>query len=100
MAEKNKNSEKLNFKTKIGISLANAIRRSVNNIPVLAIDSIEISKNDSALYDEMIAHRMGLVPLKNEKLKLGKDCDCQKDEGCGKCSVKFKISAVGPCSLF
>ena len=47
--------------------LANAIRRSVAEIPVLAVDEVEIFKNDSALYDEMIAHRVGLIPLKTEK---------------------------------
>ena len=58
------------FQAEIEESLANAIRRSVNHIPILAISHLEVSKNDSALYDEIIAHRMGLIPLKNEKLKL------------------------------
>ena len=47
-------------------SLANAIRRSINEIPILAVDEVEIYKNDSALYDEFLAHRVGLVPLKTE----------------------------------
>ena len=47
--------------------LANAIRRSVSEVPTLAIDEVEIFKNDSALYDEVLAHRFGLVPLKMEK---------------------------------
>lgn len=51
--------------------LANAIRRYVNQIPVLAVDEVEISKNDSPLYDETIAHRMGLIPLKNKSKKGG-----------------------------
>jgi DNA-directed RNA polymerase subunit D len=48
-------------------SLANSIRRYVGEIPTLAIEEVEISKNDSALYDETLAHRMGLIPLKTEK---------------------------------
>ena len=47
-------------------SLINAMRRSIREIPTLAIDEVEIIKNDSALYDEFLAHRIGLVPLKNE----------------------------------
>lgn len=47
-------------------SLANALRRSISEIPVLAIDEVEIFKNDSALYDEFLAHRVGLVVLKNQ----------------------------------
>ncbi len=96
----NKTDEKISFNAEIPISLANAIRRSVNYIPILAIDSLEISKNDSALYDEMIAPRVGLVPLKNENLKLASDCDCGKEDGCGKCSIKLKLSAKGPCHVY
>lgn len=92
----NKTEEKLSFETDMPISLANAIRRSVNDIPVLAVDSLEITKNDSALYDEIIAHRVGLIPLKNEDLKLASECDCGKEEGCGKCSIKLKLSMKGP----
>ncbi len=66
-----KDNEKMIFETDMGTSLANAIRRSVNQIPTLAISEVDIYKNDSALYDEIIAHRLGLVPLKNQKLKQG-----------------------------
>ena len=96
----NKSNEKVNFKTDMDISLANAIRRSANYIPILAVDSLEISKNDSALYDEIIAHRVGLVPLVNEKLKLPAECGCEKEEGCVKCSIKLKLSASGPCTVY
>ncbi|MBD3247656.1 hypothetical protein GF378_03505, partial [Candidatus Pacearchaeota archaeon] len=60
---------KVIFKTEADQSLINAIRRYVNQIPILAIDEVEISKNGSALYDEVVAHRTGLVPLKMEKGK-------------------------------
>ena len=95
----NKTENKLQFTSDIPIYLLNAIRRSVNYIPTLAVDTLEISKNDSALYDEIIAHRVGLVPLKNESLKLSEECDC-KGKGCGKCSVKFKLQAKGPGTVY
>ena len=64
-----KTSDKIIFSEKINYSLANAIRRFVNEIPTLAIDEVEIIRNDSALYDETLAHRIALVPLKQIKSK-------------------------------
>ncbi len=63
--------EAIKFTGKINLSLANAIRRSVSEVPILAIDECDFYKNDTALYDEIIAHRLGLIPLKNQKLKKG-----------------------------
>jgi len=63
----NKKDNQIVFQAEIEESLANAIRRYIGQIPILAIDEIEISKNDSALYDETVAHRIGLLPLKMEK---------------------------------
>src|SRR3989344_9307151 len=77
------NKEKLVLRLEANLSLANAIRRSISEIPTLAIDEVEIFKNDSALYDEMLAHRIGLVPLKNEKLK---------EKG----KIEFKLVKKGP----
>lgn len=62
-----KKDNKIEFQAEIEESLANAIRRYLNQIPILAVDEVEISKNDSALYDETIAHRIGLIPLKMDK---------------------------------
>jgi len=64
----NKQDNKIVFRAEIEESLANAIRRYVNRIPLIAIDEVDISKNDSPLYDETIAHRIGLIPLKMGKV--------------------------------
>ena len=77
-----KTPEKMKIITDLDISLANAIRRSVGEIDILAIDEVDIYKNDSALYDEVIAHRLGLVPIKNQKLK--------KDQ-----TIEMKLKAKG-----
>jgi len=63
----NKKENQITFSVELDESLANAIRRYVDQISILAIDEVEISRNDSPLYDETIAHRMGLIPLKMEK---------------------------------
>ncbi len=62
-----KTKDQLVFSAEIDESIANAIRRYIGQIPVIAVDELEISRNDSPLYDETVAHRVGLVPLKMEK---------------------------------
>lgn len=62
-----KKDNKIFLKISMDSSLANSIRRYVNQIPLVAIDYVEISRNDSPLYDETIAHRMGLIPLEQNK---------------------------------
>ncbi|MCW8966064.1 MAG: DNA-directed RNA polymerase subunit D [Candidatus Pacearchaeota archaeon] len=64
---------KLIFSKEINETLANAIRRYINQIDVLAIDELDISKNDAPLYDETLAHRIGLVPIKMPKKVGAKD---------------------------
>jgi DNA-directed RNA polymerase subunit D len=67
MEKINEQKNKIVFKIDTNETIMNSIRRYINQILVLAIDEVEISKNGSALYDETIAHRLGLIPLINEK---------------------------------
>ncbi len=66
-----KDSAKEVLVTKIDVTLANAIRRTINEISTLAIKEVDIYRNDSSFSDEIVAHRIGLVPLQNEKIKEG-----------------------------
>ena len=63
----NKSDNKIVFTAEIEESLANAIRRYLGEVPILAVNEIEISQNGSPLYDETISHRIGLIPLKTDK---------------------------------
>lgn len=81
-------AEKLVLRIPANETLANAIRRSLSEIPTLAIDEVEIYKNDSALYDEIIANRLGQVPLKTEKSMSSKT------------SIDFKLSKKGPGTVY
>ncbi len=83
-----KTSEKLIIRMPANESLANAIRRSVAEIPTLAISEVEFYKNDSALYDEVLAHRIGLVALRTEKSMSAKT------------KIEFKLTKIGPCTVY
>jgi DNA-directed RNA polymerase subunit D len=80
--------EKLVMRMEANIPLANAIRRSIDEVPTLAIDEVEIFKNDSALFDEVLAHRLGLVPLKT---------DGKMNE---KTSIDLKLTKTGPATVY
>lgn len=67
------------FVAEISETLANSIRRYINQIPVMAVDEVEISRNDSPLYDEAIAHRISLIPLKSEKAASDKEIKLKLD---------------------
>lgn len=47
--------------------LMNALRRIIiSEVPVFAIEELYVYENDSPIWDEFIAHRVGLIPLKAE----------------------------------
>lgn len=72
---------------------ANALRRTIiEEVPVLAIDEVEFKDNGSVLYDEIIAHRLGLIPFKTDlkTYELPDKCSC-KGEGCAKCQLKMNL---------
>lgn len=77
-------------------SYANAIRRFVlSEVPCMAIDEIVVIENSSVMYDELLAHRLGLIPLKTDLAKyiLPEKCDCNNPLGCSKCRVLLVLDA-------
>ena len=53
--------------TEVNHVFVNTMRRLITEeVPTLAIDELSIHKNSSALYDEMLALRLGLIPLKTD----------------------------------
>ncbi len=80
----------------------NSIRRTATmDVPVLAIDSVDFHENSSALFDEMIAHRLAMIPLRFDyKLFNMQDaCKCN-GVGCPLCQVVFVIDKKGPCTVY
>ncbi|MBW3014999.1 DNA-directed RNA polymerase subunit D [Candidatus Woesearchaeota archaeon] len=96
VTELSKSKEKLSFVLKDGVSsFANALRRiMIDEVPTMAIEDVEFRKNSSILYDEVIAHRLGLMPLKTDlkSYNLPEECKC-KGEGCARCQNKMVLSS-------
>ncbi|MFW5746263.1 MAG: DNA-directed RNA polymerase subunit D [Nanoarchaeota archaeon] len=51
----------------VPVAYLNALRRAiVDYVPTLAIEDVEFRQNSSVLYDEIVAHRLGLTPIVTE----------------------------------
>lgn len=81
----------------INPAIANTLRRLMFvEVPTLAVQTVNFIKNTSALYDEIVAHRLGLVPIKTDlkSYNLKEECKC-KGKGCALCELKFKLKKEG-----
>ncbi|KAF2144115.1 uncharacterized protein K452DRAFT_223755 [Aplosporella prunicola CBS 121167] len=52
----------------VDAAIANAFRRiTISELPTLAIEEVYILNNTSIIQDEVLAHRLGLIPLKGNR---------------------------------
>ncbi len=81
LLEQDKDKKKVSFVLMNSTpSFANLIRRTISEeVPVMAIEDVEFRKNNSILYDEIIAHRLGLLPLTTDikSYNLPSECKCK-----------------------
>jgi len=78
-------------------AFVNTIRRLViDEVPTMAVEDIEVRKNDSALYDEFIAHRIGLIPLKTDLKGYSLPKDGLRD---ARSEVELTLKVLGPCTV-
>lgn len=86
--------DKMNMKFLLSNStptFANTLRRAIISlVPTMAIQEVDFQKNSSVLYDEMIAHRLGLIPLKTD-LKMYKLPE-EVAEGSASAEVQLSLS--------
>lgn len=63
---KSKTDEKIVFHMSgVDAPIANALRRIlIAEVPTMAVETVNIYNNSSILQDEVLAHRLGLVPIK------------------------------------
>jgi DNA-directed RNA polymerase subunit D len=80
------------------VPFINAIRRcAMVNVPKIAIEDVNIIRNDSAMFNEVLAHRLGLTPLVSdldalEGLSLPEDDDWEEYKN----GIMFSLHEEGP----
>lgn len=93
-------------------AMANALRRTMmSDIPKMAIDKVEFHlgpimvddkeyESVTPLFDEIIAHRLGMVPVPTDhQLFTYQDqCTCG-GEGCPSCTLMYSLNKIGPCTV-
>ncbi|MFQ6094607.1 MAG: DNA-directed RNA polymerase subunit D [Candidatus Bathyarchaeia archaeon] len=84
-----KDENSINFKVGgISSAFANTLRRIIiSEVPTMAIDEVVIIENSSVLHDEILALRLGLIPLKTDldSYNLPEECICKSEFGCNLC---------------
>jgi len=78
----------------VDVAYLNALRRiMLAEVPSMAIDEAVIIENSSMLHDEILAHRLGLIPLKTDldTYNLPEKCPCKSELGCNLCRVVLTL---------
>jgi DNA-directed RNA polymerase II subunit RPB3 len=94
------NEEKIKFiVNNVDLSFANALRRvMISEVPTMAIEFVNVNNNTTALHDEFLSQRLGLVPLEShniDRYQFFMDCKfCQGGMGCDNCSVKMSLKVT------
>jgi DNA-directed RNA polymerase subunit D len=79
-------------------AFVNALRRTLMaDVPKMSIEDVTVYDNTSAIFDEMIAHRLGLVPIPTDLQAFvpREECTCE-NEGCTNCTILYTLSKEGP----
>ncbi|MBX8637313.1 MAG: DNA-directed RNA polymerase subunit D [Thermoplasmata archaeon] len=94
--------------------IVNSIRRTLlSDVPKMAVHNVEFHlgpimgedgteyESVTPLFDEMIAHRLGLIPLPTylDEFNFRSECTC-KGEGCPSCTVMYSLNKKGPCTVY
>ncbi|MCS7097125.1 MAG: DNA-directed RNA polymerase subunit D [Candidatus Methanomethylicia archaeon] len=75
-------------------AFSNALRRiMISEVPVMAISEFVIINNTSPVYDEILVHRLSLIPLTTdlESFNLPEKCVCN-GVGCSRCQVTLILN--------
>ena len=91
---------------------ANALRKTlIQDIPKMAIDEVEFHlgsidvdgkeyESITPLFDEIIAHRLGMIPVPTyDTFNFKEECVCG-GEGCPNCTFMYSLNKNGPCTVY
>ncbi|RLF66200.1 MAG: DNA-directed RNA polymerase subunit D [Thermoplasmata archaeon] len=94
--------------------IVNTLRRTlISRVPKMAIDEVEFHMgpirdeegreydSNSALFDEIIAHRLSMVPIPTdlENFTFRDQCECG-GSGCPHCTIIYVLNKKGPCTVY
>jgi len=92
----------------------NAIRRTLlSDVPTMAIETVDINQgiirddegkeyeSIAPLFDEIITHRLGLLPVPTDldSYVFRDSCECG-GVGCPHCTITYIINKKGPCTVY
>ena len=96
--------------------LVNALRRTlIADIPKMAIEFVDfhlgpigsgesgrVADGSSPLFDEIIAHRLGLIPIPTDldMFRFKDECEHGPEESCELCTITYTLHKVGPCTVY
>lgn len=67
----------------------------IAEVPTMAVEDVMIIENSSVLYDEMLSHRLGLIPLTTDldSYVLPEECGCKSELGCNNCRATLSLES-------
>jgi DNA-directed RNA polymerase subunit D len=83
-------------------SFAGALRRvMMTEVPTMAIEWVDVLKNDSVMADEVLANRLAQIPLTYDAKAYNMKDSCKCDgKGCSRCQAKLALKKKGPMMIY
>ncbi|MEM4474912.1 MAG: DNA-directed RNA polymerase subunit D, partial [Fervidicoccaceae archaeon] len=78
----------------VPLHLLAALRRAViEEVPTMAVSAVMFLENSSALHDEVLAHRLAMIPLRSEEAlrKYRPPEECRECVDCENCTTKLYL---------
>jgi len=94
-----KNDREISFQVEgTNYAFVNELRRiMIGEIPTMAIEWVDFRANDTPMPDEVMANRLGQLPLTfdDKAYELPENCKCE-GKGCSRCQTELILKKKGP----